>query len=216
MSAAQDSLFQAVCDPMARVAAGVELVAEASLPSEHGEYRILGYRSTIDGEELVALVHGDVADADAPLVRIHSQCLTGDVFGSLRCDCGRQLDAALGEIVRAGAGVIVYQHQEGRGIGIVNKIRAYALQDRGLDTVEANVELGFAPDERSYEKCAGILRMLGLRRVRVMSNNPEKIHAIEQAGIEVVERVSLAIETDERFAAYLRTKREKMGHLIEI
>jgi 3,4-dihydroxy 2-butanone 4-phosphate synthase/GTP cyclohydrolase II len=191
----------------------VERIAEAVLPTDYGEFRIVGYRSTISDEEFVALVKGQPAPEVPCLARIHSQCLTGDVFHSLRCDCGRQLEAAFELIEHACCGVIVYQQQEGRGIGIVNKIRAYALQDEGQDTVEANVSLGFEPDERTYEQCAEILLDLGLRRIRFMSNNPEKISALERAGLEVVERVALAIEPLDSFAAYLRTKREKMGHL---
>jgi len=213
MSAAREIFQETVCGPAPPSAGDVELLGEASLPTEHGDFRILGFRSRLDGEELVALVHGRLAPDEPTLVRIHSQCLTGDVFGSVRCDCGRQLEAALAEISSAGSGVVVYQQKEGRGIGIVNKIRAYALQDRGLDTVEANVELGFAPDERSYEACARVLELLGVRRVRMMSNNPDKLRALEEAGLEVVERVSLRIAHDDRFAGYLRTKCDKMGHL---
>jgi 3,4-dihydroxy 2-butanone 4-phosphate synthase/GTP cyclohydrolase II len=212
MSLQRDTLSETICP---RVGEDVELEGEAILPTEHGDFRILGFRNRLDDEEIVALVYGEIASDEPVLVRIHSQCLTGDVFGSVRCDCGRQLSAALDEITRAGRGVVVYQQQEGRGIGIVNKIRAYALQDRGLDTVEANVELGFAPDERSYESCAQVLWRLGVRRVRIMSNNPDKIHALEEAGFDVVERVSLRIARDDRFAGYLRTKREKMGHVLE-
>lgn len=193
----------------------VERVAEATLPTEHGTFQIIGYRSARSGEEFVALVKGEPAPERPCLVRIHSQCLTGDVFHSLRCDCGRQLKAALDLIERECCGVIVYQQQEGRGIGIVNKIRAYALQDQGLDTVEANVELGFDPDQRTYDDCAAILRDLGVGKVLMMSNNPEKIRAVERAGIEVVERVVLPVELHETFLNYLRTKRDKMGHLIE-
>jgi 3,4-dihydroxy 2-butanone 4-phosphate synthase/GTP cyclohydrolase II len=195
----------------------VERVAEAKLPTEFGEFRIVGYRSVLDAngeEEFVALVKGQPRAETPCLARIHSQCLTGDVFHSLRCDCGRQLEAALGLVEHECCGVIVYQQQEGRGIGIVNKIRAYALQDRGLDTVEANLSLGFRADERDYGQCAEILLDLGLRRVRLMSNNPEKIAALEDAGLEVVERVALEVEPHDGFAEYLRTKREKMGHLI--
>src|SRR3954469_22883231 len=177
--------------------AGVERIAEARLPTEHGEFRIVGYRSATTGEEYVALVKGELS-ADTPtLVRIHSQCLTGDVLHSLRCDCGRQLEAAFEFVELEGRGVIVYQQQEGRGIGIVNKIRAYAMQDAGLDTVEANVALGFAADARSYDECAAIFCDLGLRKLRVMSNNPEKLRALEDAGFEIVERVALRIQPDE-------------------
>jgi 3,4-dihydroxy 2-butanone 4-phosphate synthase/GTP cyclohydrolase II len=194
----------------------VERVAEARLPTEFGEFRIVGYRSLTSDEEFVALVKGQPRPQVPCLARIHSQCLTGDVFHSLRCDCGRQLEAALGQVERECCGVIVYQQQEGRGIGIVNKIRAYALQDRGLDTVEANLSLGFEPDLRAYAQCAEVLMDLGLRRVRFMSNNPEKLRALEEAGLEVVERVALAVEPHASFADYLRTKRDKMGHLLTV
>ena len=191
----------------------VERVAEARLPTDFGEFRIAGYRSRYSDEEFVSLARGELRGDRPTLVRIHSQCLTGDVFGSVRCDCGRQLRAAMRLIEREGRGAIVYQHQEGRGIGIVNKIRAYALQDEGADTVEANERLGLAVDLRRYDQCAEIFFDLGLRRVRVMSNNPEKIRAFERAGMEVVERVALEVEPHEGFAQYLKTKREKMGHL---
>ncbi|HZS04245.1 MAG TPA: GTP cyclohydrolase II [Blastocatellia bacterium] len=192
----------------------VERVAAARLPTEYGEFRIIGYRSLTSGEEFVALVRGEPR-ADRPtLARIHSQCLTGDVFGSVKCDCGRQLHAAMRMIADEGSGVIVYQQQEGRGIGIVNKIRAYALQDEGADTIEANELLGFGVDLRTYEQCAEILSELGLRRLRVMSNNPDKLRALEDGGLEVVERVRLEVEPHESFYGYLETKKEKMGHLI--
>ncbi len=194
----------------------VERIAAARLPTETGEFRIVGYRSLVSAEEFVALVKGEL-HADKPsLVRIHSQCMTSDVFGSLKCDCGRQLTAAMKLIESEGHGVIVYQQQEGRGIGIVNKIRAYALQDEGADTIEANERLGFEADLRSYEQCAEILLDLGLRSVRVMSDNPAKIQALRHAGLEVVERVRLEIEPHDFFADYLRTKKEKMGHLVSV
>jgi 3,4-dihydroxy 2-butanone 4-phosphate synthase/GTP cyclohydrolase II len=191
----------------------VERIAEAMLPTEYGDFRIIGYRSTASGEEYVALAKGELTPDESTLVRIHSQCLTGDVFHSLRCDCGQQLQRALEQVEEAGRGVVVYQQQEGRGIGLLNKIRAYALQDQGRDTVEANLELGFAADERSYQECAEILIELGLCRVIVMSNNPDKIRALEEAGLEVVDRVQLEIAPHDSFANYLKTKREKMGHL---
>ena len=194
----------------------VKRIAEARLPTETGEFRIVGFRSLITTEEFVVLVKGELrADRPSP-VRIHSQCMTSDVFGSVKCDCGRQLDAAMQYIEREGHGAIVYQLQEGRGIGIVNKIRAYALQDEGADTIEANERLGFAADMRRYEQCAEILFDLGLRQVRVMSDNPAKIRAIRYAGLEVVERVRLEVEPHACFAAYLKTKKEKMGHLINV
>ena len=194
---------------------GVELLAEANLPTEFGVFKILAFKSTLTGEEFPVLVKGDLTTETPSLVRIHSQCLTGDVFHSLKCDCGRQLDRAMRMIQEEGLGAIIYQQQEGRGIGITNKIRAYALQDAGQDTVEANLSLGFEADLRQYECCAEIVKQLGLRRVRIMSNNPDKIEALRRAGIEVVERVSLEIEPQEDTLNYLRTKKEKMGHLLD-
>lgn len=193
----------------------VEKLAEANLPTEFGLFRIIGFKNKRTGEDFVALVKGELTPDRASLVRIHSQCLTGDVFHSVKCDCGPQLHYALRKIEEEGHGVIIYQQQEGRGIGIINKIRAYSLQDAGQDTVEANLSLGFDPDLRSYECCAEIFKMLGLRKVRIMSNNPEKIAAVKNAGIEVVERVSIQVEERETFAAYLQTKKEKMGHILE-
>jgi len=194
----------------------VEQVAEARLPTEIGEFRIIGFRSLTSNEEFVALVKGNLRTDQTSLVRIHSQCMTGDVFGSVKCDCGRQLQAAMKLIEQQGYGVVVYQQQEGRGIGIINKIRAYALQDEGADTIEANERLGFAADMRRYEQCAEILLELGLRSVRVMSDNPTKIQALRQAGLEVVERVRLEVEPHDFFAGYLKTKKEKMGHLVSV
>lgn len=194
---------------------GVERVAEAKLPTEYGEFRIIAFRSLASGEEFPVLVKGELsADRPSP-VRVHSQCLTGDVFHSLKCDCGRQLDYAMRLIQEEGHGVIVYQMQEGRGIGITNKIRAYALQDTGQDTVEANLSLGFEADLRSYECCAEIMKQLGLRKIRLMSNNPEKIAALEQAGLEIVERLKIEVEPHEVSRHYLKTKKNKMGHLLE-
>jgi 3,4-dihydroxy 2-butanone 4-phosphate synthase/GTP cyclohydrolase II len=194
---------------------GVERLAEANLPTEVGLFRIVGYRTRSTGEEFVALVKGDLEAAKASLVRIHSQCLTGDVFHSIKCDCGRQLDYAMRLIEQEGHGAIIYQQQEGRGIGIINKIRAYALQDAGQDTVEANLSLGFKADLRQYECCAEILKDLGLRRVRIMSNNPDKIAALRSAGIEIVERVPIELKPDVTSLNYLKTKKEKLGHIFE-
>ena len=194
----------------------VEQVAEARLPTETGEFRIIGFRSLNSAEEFVVIAKGELRADRSSLVRIHSQCMTGDVFGSLKCDCGRQLEAAMKLIAKEGHGVVVYQQQEGRGIGIINKIRAYALQDEGADTIEANERLGFAADMRRYEQCAEILVELGLRSVRVMSDNPAKIQALRQAGLEVVERVQLEVEPHDFFAGYLKTKKEKMGHLVSV
>jgi 3,4-dihydroxy 2-butanone 4-phosphate synthase/GTP cyclohydrolase II len=198
-----------------RSCAGVERLAEANLPTEFGLFRIMAFKSNLTGEDFPVLVKGDL-DAETPsLVRIHSQCLTGDVFHSLKCDCGRQLQTAMRLIQEEGHGVIIYQQQEGRGIGITNKIRAYALQDAGQDTVEANISLGFEADLRQYECCADIIKQLGLRRIRLMSNNPDKIAAVLRAGIEIVERVSIEVEPHEKSLSYMKTKKEKMGHLLE-
>ncbi len=192
----------------------VEQVANAKLPTEFGEFRIAGYRSLISDEEFVVIYKGEM-DGDTPtLVRIHSQCLTGDVFGSIKCDCGPQLHAAMRMIEAEGRGAIVYQQQEGRGIGILNKIRAYALQDEGADTVEANEDLGFAVDARDYQQCAEILSDLGLSKIKVISNNPDKLAALERAGLQVVERIPIEIDAEEPAAHYLQTKKEKMGHFL--
>jgi 3,4-dihydroxy 2-butanone 4-phosphate synthase/GTP cyclohydrolase II len=194
----------------------VEKVASANLPTQIGKFKIVGYRSMTSSEEFVVLMKGEM-DADVPtLVRIHSQCLTGDVFGSIKCDCGPQLHLAMEMIEAEGRGAIVYQQQEGRGIGIINKIRAYALQDKGADTVEANEKLGFEVDAREYQQCAEILFDLGLCKVRVMSNNPDKIRALEEAGLQVLERVPIEVESEEPAAHYLKIKREKLGHLLNV
>ena len=200
----------------------VHKVAEADFPTRWGRFRIHGFQAqpatasdgqASAGEDAVALVMGDVHSAP-PLLRIHSQCLTGDVFHSMRCDCRQQLELALSMIAEAGAGVLVYEQQEGRGIGLMAKLQAYELQDRGLDTVEANVELGYDNDYREYKLPAEMLRQLGVREVRLISNNPDKVAAMESAGIEVVERVSAEVEPYEHSENYLRTKKEKMGHLL--
>ena len=194
----------------------VERVAEAKLPTEWGEFRIAGYRSLESEEEFVVLYKGDLRPEIPTLVRIHSQCLTGDVFASTKCDCGPQLHRTMQMIEEAGRGAVVYQQQEGRGIGIINKIRAYALQDQGADTVEANERLGLAGDSREYRQCAGVLFELGLCKVRVISNNPGKLRALEEAGLEIVERVSIQVPAQEPASKYLQTKREKLGHLLEV
>lgn len=188
------------------------MAAEARLPTEFGEFRVYAFEDGAD--EAVAVVLGELGAVASPLFRIHSQCLTGDVFHSLRCDCRAQLELALRTIAKEGAGLVVYELKEGRGIGIVNKIRAYALQDAGADTVEANLRLGLDVDLRDYRMPAGIANWFGLRRVRLMSNNPEKIAALEQAGIEV-ERVSAEAQASEMAGDYLRVKKEKLGHLID-
>jgi len=197
-----------------RAAVSVERVATAKLPTQFGEFQIAGYRSLTSDEEFVVLFKGALDGETPTLVRIHSQCLTGDVFGSIKCDCGPQLHRAMEMIEADGCGAIVYQQQEGRGIGIINKIRAYALQDQGADTVEANQKLGFAIDARDYQQCAEILFDLGLCKVRVISNNPDKLAALERAGLTVVERIPIDVASEESAAHYLRTKKEKMGHLI--
>ncbi|MCL4402731.1 MAG: GTP cyclohydrolase II [Acidobacteria bacterium] len=190
-------------------------VAEADLPTRYGLFRIYGFESRYADrtEEAVVLKMGELESAP-PLVRIHSQCLTGDVFHSLRCDCRAQLELALTRVAAEGRGLIIYEHQEGRGIGLLNKLRAYELQDDGADTVEANERLGFEADLRNYELPGEILRYFGLKRVRLLSNNPEKVTAVERAGVKVVERVPCLVAPIESTEAYLRTKREKMGHLL--
>jgi GTP cyclohydrolase II len=194
-------------------------VAEANFPTEFGVFRIFGFEGpAADGtgiEEAVVLKMGDFTDGAPPLVRIHSQCLTGDVFHSLRCDCRAQLEIALSSIAEAGGGLLIYELQEGRGIGLLNKLRAYELQDRGADTIEANQQLGFDSDLRNYELPGAILQFFGLKAVRLMSNNPEKVEAVEKAGVQVVERVPCLADVLDTRLAYLRTKREKMGHLLE-
>jgi len=204
--------------PVAGIAkAGVVKVAEADFPSAFGRFRIYGFESHANGEteEAVALKMGEIASGDPPLVRIHSQCLTGDVFHSLRCDCRLQLELALKSIAKAGRGLVVYENQEGRGIGLLNKLRAYELQDAGADTVEANEKLGFEADLRSYAMSAEIISYFGVRKVRLLSNNPDKIAALERAGIEVVERVPALVAPHEATRRYLKTKKQKMGHLLD-
>jgi 3,4-dihydroxy 2-butanone 4-phosphate synthase/GTP cyclohydrolase II len=194
----------------------VERVAEAKLPTEWGDFQIAGYRSLTSAEEFVVLYKGEMRPDIPTLVRIHSQCLTGDVFGSKKCDCGEQLHRTLQMIDEEGRGAIVYQQQEGRGIGIINKIRAYALQDEGADTVEANERLGLAVDSREYRQCAEVLFDLGLCKVRVISNNPGKLRALEEAGLEIAERISIEVPSSAPAARYMQTKKEKMGHLLDL
>ena len=195
--------------------------AEADFPTEYGHFRILGFEGrtrsgeAVAVEEAVVLRMGDILNGDPPLLRIHSQCLTGDVFHSLRCDCRAQLEIALEAVASAGRGIILYEHQEGRGIGQMNKLRAYELQDQGADTVEANERLGFESDLRSYALPGAVLKHMGMTAVRLMSNNPEKVQALENAGIRVAERVPCIAEAHESRRGYLETKREKMGHLLD-
>lgn len=202
--------------PSTKSAILVEKVAEARLPTEIGEFRVMGFRVAPSGQEYVVLTKGRIAEASACLVRIHSQCLTGDVFHSIKCDCGWQLRRSMQLIEEEGCGIIIYHPQEGRGIGLLNKIRAYELQDKGRDTVEANLELGFGADERSYEECAAILKWLGVDRIRLLSNNPEKIASLRNAGVNIVERVPLEVQPSAETLPYLRVKKEKLGHFLSI
>jgi GTP cyclohydrolase II len=193
-------------------------VAEADFPSRFGHFRIYGFEAHSAGaiEEAVVLKLGNPAGTPAPLVRIHSQCLTGDVFHSLRCDCRAQLELALYRIGEEGRGVLIYEHQEGRGIGLMNKLRAYELQDGGADTVEANVRLGFKADHRLYELPGAVLSWFGISEVRLLSNNPDKIQALERSGVRVVQRVPCIVPPSATTEDYLRTKKEKMGHLLDL
>jgi GTP cyclohydrolase II len=208
--------------------ASVRKVADADFPSRWGHFRILGFEGVVDNplpcndnipapkqriESAVALIMGDIHTAP-PIMRIHSQCLTGDVFHSLRCDCRQQLELALGLISEAGAGILLYEQQEGRGIGLMAKLRAYELQDKGRDTIEANLELGYEADCRHYELPAAILNLLEVHAVRLITNNPEKVDALELAGVKVTERISAMVPESDENARYLETKREKMGHLV--
>jgi len=188
--------------------------AEAELPTEFGDFRIIAYRNSVDNQEHLALVKGKIDGEEPVLVRVHSECMTGDVFASQRCDCGSQLANALKRLEEAGNGVLVYMRQEGRGIGLVNKIRAYALQDTGLDTVQANEKLGFEPDLRTYGLGAQILVDLGVRKIRLMTNNPRKISGLAGYGLTVVKREAIEIPPSKHNISYLHTKKEKLGHLI--
>jgi GTP cyclohydrolase II len=194
----------------------VSKVAETRLPTERGEFRLSGYRSLKSDEEFVCLSKGELGPDVPALARIHSQCMTGDIFGSTKCDCGPQLRRTLDLIAEEGRGAVVYQLQEGRGIGIINKIRAYALQEGGADTVEANERLGLAVDLREYRQCVEVMRDLGLRKVRAVTNNPDKLRAMEEGGLVVCGRVRLDIEPARESVFYLNTKRRRMGHLIEL
>jgi 3,4-dihydroxy 2-butanone 4-phosphate synthase/GTP cyclohydrolase II len=195
----------------------VRRAAVTTLPTAFGgEFTAIAYENDVDAQQHLALVKGEIHPDDAVLVRVHSECLTGDVFGSERCDCGEQLHTAMRIVAKEGQGVIVYMHQEGRGIGLINKMKAYALQDQGVDTVEANTALGFPPDLRDYGLGAQILRDLGVRKIRLMTNNPKKIVGLQGYGLEVVARIPIEVKPGRRNLAYLRTKKTKMGHLLSL
>jgi GTP cyclohydrolase II len=196
-------------------ATGLQMVAHADLPTRYGRFTIYGFKGRGPLEEAVALVRGNLKGKTAPLVRVHSQCLTGDVLTSLRCDCRAQLELSLKKIERSPSGVLLYLPQEGRGIGLMNKLRAYELQDGGMDTVEANEKLGFAADVRDYDFSAQILKKLGAKKIRLLSNNPEKVRQLESAGIQVVERIPCQPRVSKISRGYLKTKKRKMGHLLE-
>jgi 3,4-dihydroxy 2-butanone 4-phosphate synthase/GTP cyclohydrolase II len=194
----------------------VERVTTVRMPTDHGEFSLVAFRETLTGKHHVALVKGDVAGKQNVLVRVHSECLTGDVFHSLRCDCGEQLELALARIEAEGSGVVLYMAQEGRGIGLLNKLKAYELQEQGLDTVEANLELGFPEDAREYGIGNQILADLGLTTIRILTNNPRKLSGIEGFGLRVVEQVPIVVPANVENRRYLATKRDKLGHMLRV
>ncbi|ACL30083.1 GTP cyclohydrolase II [Buchnera aphidicola str. APS (Acyrthosiphon pisum)] len=192
----------------------MQLIEKAMLPTPWGNFLIFGFEEKKNGKNHVALVYGDIKTNTPTLSRVHSECLTGDAFFSLRCDCGSQLEMSMKRISQEGSGVLIYHRQEGRNIGLLNKIKAYALQDRGLDTVQANQKLGFSADERDFSLCADIFNILNIKKIRLLTNNPFKVQMLSDAGINIVERVPLIVKKNPKNAYYLKTKAEKMGHLL--